>query len=254
LSTAALDSSPQYRVGDTLWLSWTVDTMRLSACAVEASMDSGTTWHQLGGSLFAPLPGSDTVRVPLVLPDTLGGAPSSSAPWTLRVKAPGQPIAVEFGSVLVSEPILVLEIDVFSDTLREGDTLHARCRFDTARVTSPQIRLVPVGDSVSYYAGVEFGAHDDSGWVPLQWVVHGVGDSGLLAEGDYLVWLCSATDDTCSLAGDTLRVRAEAVAEEEPDEPVDDSDCGCGTGTGLALLPPLWYRLRRRRRVRRTQR
>ncbi len=134
--------------------------------------------------------------------------------------------------------------------------------------TSPKSQVVDVGKKVTFKVGIskEFSSKE---LVTYQWKKNGnpivdaknpeysidvaaAADSGMYTVDVHV----ASSGSTFSSWGATLKVNSSSsVISQSKNEhynrsgtvlsDADEKECGCGSGAGLALLPPLWFRIRR---------
>lgn len=137
--------------------------------------------------------------------------------------------------------------------------------------TSPKSQVVNVGKKVTFKVGIsnEFTSKEA---VTYQWKKNGISitdaknpgyvidaatpvDSGVYTVDVHVA--SSGTTFTSWGASLTINSSSSVISRAKPEHTngsktsLDDTDekkCGCGSGAGLALLPPLWFRIRRLRK------
>jgi hypothetical protein len=77
-----------FSVGDTIAVSWTADTTRITACRLELSPDGGVTWIPLVGGVITRT-GTEWLPVTWVVPDSVGGVWLAGSDCALRLNEEG---------------------------------------------------------------------------------------------------------------------------------------------------------------------
>lgn len=233
--------------GDSVRIAWTVAPY-ISGVLVEVSTDNGDSWSSLvSGSVQRSNREWDSLY---------WVAPRALAPGTLLVRvsnyADRAMSDVADGTVVVRGAGVTLVTSSLGDTVRQGDTVTVRWHADTSTTGTVRVLLTDtLGNILSTVsAQTDAGA---MGWGSFEWPVAFddslIGVTALIAVGD-----TASRDEYARTAPFTLaspRAPLDATVDE-PGDAGDESNCGCGAGSGLALLPPLWFSLRKRvRRARR---
>lgn len=190
-------------IGDSLAVTWTVDTARADSCRILVSVDSGASWQTLGDPTY-PVEGDGSGSAAIVIPDFIGSVPSDSLAWTLMVQGSGGTPWVTVSPVYVRAPVLTTA-SLPAPDIWLGDTLFVSCAVDSALQDSLRLILSALDSSVvdSVLACQTRAESADSVtlWCPM------TPGAPPVPAGRYLVSLCIGDGDTC-IALDTLQVHA----------------------------------------------
>jgi hypothetical protein len=137
--------------------------------------------------------------------------------------------------------------------------------------TSPKSQAVIAGNKVTFKVGISKDISLKEA-ISFQWKKNGISITGAknpeyviiaatpVDSGVYTVDVCiGSSGNTFTSWGATLKVNSSASViprtkneQSKGSEAVlndtDDKKCGCGSGAGLALLPPLWFKIRNRKK------
>ncbi|MBD3240704.1 MAG: hypothetical protein GF331_08985, partial [Chitinivibrionales bacterium] len=203
-----------YHLGDTVQVSWRVDTARVRRCGIELSLDSGNTWLSLSDSTY-PVPDSGEVTAALVIPDTLAGTVSAVGEWLLRVYNTEGPGDAVVGPLSVTDRLL-RAVQVSAQRFWPGDTMTVSVAADSSVWESLTVWLLVDTNEAWLALPVSSSATQTTGSAVFEWAVRDSLDGMSLVSDHCRLRVCMDSDGPCVTHDSTFAIHGYPLVLVEP--------------------------------------
>jgi hypothetical protein len=229
-----------FLVGDTVHIRWSTDNTKVTDCGIKLSTDGGRSYTGLFGTTFA-LGSQQWGDVAWVIPDSLEGVAFPAKHCLFQVYNYHGPEKTSMSTPFsIYREAILIESPAPGKALTIGDTLDIH--WQAARsLSGPFIVELSLDGGQSWTTISDSGiAAESEGAGKFQWFIPESIDGESAASSSCLVRVSSQDDDASATSEGTFSIEAPRRRKEKRGI--------CGSGAGLALLPPIGFRLMRRRR------